>query len=384
MAEKYKDPKTQRSKDPNKQSKTPTPQTMEDLLAEQDIKLTSLSRGTLLKAKILKVGKREVLADIGAKSYGIIVGREFEIIAPLKNAITVGDTYDAEVIIPEMEGGETLISLKRTLIDSLWGELQKYAQNKSEVSVLASRPISGGLLVEYKSLRGFIPQMQLDPEFQDSPDRLVGQNIVVQVLEVDQRQNRLVMSQKEVTQKEVLAQQRSALTQFKIGDIVSGAIASVDRYSLMVSVTKIKGSPKKLEPVRGTIHISEISWERVDNLEEQFKKGDKIEAKVAQTNEQEGQLVLSLKQLTPDPWEDIKKKYPEEKQISGKVVKVSNIGAFVEIEKGIEGLIHVSKIPAGKEFTEGEKVSVIIDTLDTEKRKISLAYVPTTKPIGYR
>ena len=94
--------------------------------------------------------------------------------------------------------------------------------------------------------------------------------------------------------------------------------------------------------------------------------------------------VLSLKQLTPDPWEDIKKKYPEEKQISGKVVKVSNIGAFVEIEKGIEGLIHVSKIPAGKEFTEGEKVSVIIDTLDTEKRKISLAYVPTTKPIGYR
>lgn len=360
------------------------PQTMEDLLADQDIRLSSLSRGVMVKAKILKVGRREVLADIGAKSYGIIVGREFEIIAPLRNAISVGETYDAEVIIPEMEGGETLISLKRTLIDSLWGELQKYAEEKSEVSVLASRPISGGLLVEYKSLRGFIPQMQLDPEYQDSPDRLVGQNIDVQVLEVDQKQNRLVMSQKEVTQKEQLAKQRSALKQFAIGDIVSGTISSVDRYSLLVAVTKIKGSTKKIEPVIGTVHISEISWERVDNLEGQFKEGDKIEVKVAQINEQEGQLILSLKQLTPDPWEDIKKKYPEEKHIPGTVVKVSNIGAFVELEKGIEGLIHVSKIPAGKEFTEGEKVSVMIDTLDTDKRKISLAYVPTVKPIGYR
>ncbi|MCR4264344.1 MAG: hypothetical protein NUV98_06525, partial [Candidatus Roizmanbacteria bacterium] len=96
---------------PGSSSKSsPAPQTMEDLLAEQDVKLTSLSRGTMVKAKIIKVGKREVLADIGAKSYGIIVGREFEIIAPLKNALTVGDVYDAEVIIPEMEGGETLIS----------------------------------------------------------------------------------------------------------------------------------------------------------------------------------------------------------------------------------------------------------------------------------
>ncbi|MBI4137216.1 30S ribosomal protein S1 [Candidatus Roizmanbacteria bacterium] len=382
MANKQHEDNRSQAKSTSKSS--PTPQTMEDLLAEQEIKLTSLTRGSLVKAKILKVGKREVLADIGAKSYGIIVGREFEIIAPLKNAITVGDTYDAEVIIPEMEGGETLISLKRTLIDSLWGELQKYAQDKSEVTVLASRPISGGLLVEYKSLRGFIPQMQLDPEFQDNPDRLVGQHIEVQVLEVDQKQNRLVMSQKEVTQKEELAKQRSALKQFAMGDVVSGTVASVDRYSLLVEVTKIKGSTKKIEPVRGTIHISEVSWERVDNLEGQFTVGDKIEAKAIQINEQEGQLILSLKQLTPDPWEDIKKKYPEEKQIAGTVVKVSNIGAFVEIEKGIEGLIHVSKIPAGKEFTEGEKVSVMIDTLDTEKRKISLAYVPTTKPIGYR
>ena len=355
-----------------------TPQTMEELLVQEHISFTPLKRGDKVKAKILKIGRKEVVADIGAKSYGVIVGREFELTEHMLSSLTVGDVVDAEVIIPEMDEGETLISVRRMLSRRVWDSLTSARDEKTELKVIGERVIGPGLLVAYQSLRGFIPSQQLDPSHQDNPDKLVGHSIPVVVLEVDQAQNRLVMSEKEVTRKEELEKARAALSTYTVGLKVKGTISAIEPYALLVAVKKVK------QTAEGSVHISEVSWERVDDLHGRFKMGEAIEAQVMGHDMQEGVLILSMKQLMPDPWADVEKKYSKESTVSGTVVKVSNLGAFVELEKAVEGLIHISKIPAGKEFKEGEKVSVIVDKLDKDNRKISLAYVPVTKPIGYR
>lgn len=351
---------------------------MDELLASSGIHLTSHKRGDKVKARILSVGKREVIADIGAKSFGIIIGREFENIEPLLDMIHVGDLVNAEIIIPEMESGETLISLRHTLGDKLWLDLKDARDRTTELLVTAVKYVSGGLLVDCMGLRGFIPQQQLDPASAEQPERLVGTHFNVRVLEVDQAQNRLVLSQKEVTQKGELAAKRKNIITFEKGEKVTGVVTQVEKYALMVTVTK-----RKLT-VPGVVHISEVSWERIEDLSHLFKHGDQIEAAVTDMDMQEAVLVLSMKRLMPDPWTDIEKKYPAETELSGKVVKVTGLGVFVELEKGIEGLIHVSKLPAGKEFKEGDKIPVTVDKLDKDNRKISLAYVTLTKPIGYR
>jgi small subunit ribosomal protein S1 len=361
-----------------KSSSVSHPQTMEELLAHAQMNLKSLSRGVQVTAKILRVNKREVIADIGAKSYGIVVGREFEAISGLAPTLKPGDIVPAEVLIPEMESGETLISLRKTLISQLWEDLIKAKESGEEISVTALKPLSGGLLVDCRSLRGFIPQQQIDTAKNENNEKLIGKKITVKVLEVDKLQNRLVLSQKEVTQKEELAQKRKSLMTFEKGEKVDGHITQVDKYVLTVSVTKRKVT------VPGVIHISEISWERVEDLSKVFSVGNDITAEVVDLDLSEAVLVLSTKRLMPDPWTDIEKKFAQETQATGTIVKVTGLGVFVELEKGIEGLIHVSKLPAGREFKEGDRVPVTVDKLDKDNRKISLAFVSTTKPIGYR
>lgn len=371
-------PANQTSNLKDQKDRNTSPSIMEELLRTQGVQLGSLKRGTKITAKIISVGKREVLADIGAKSYGIIIGREFESIQPLLNMLKVGDSVPAEVIIPEMESGETLISLRRTLSGKLWEDLKDAKEKGTELTVMAIKSISGGMLVDCMGLRGFIPQQQLDTKNQDQPERLTNTRLKVKVLEVDQVQNRLVLSEREVTQKEELTAKRKSIITFEKGEKVSGIITAVEKYALLIDATK-----RKLT-VPGSVHISEVSWERVEDLTTSFKVGETIEAEVIDLDMQEAQLVLSMKRLMPDPWADIEKKFPAETEVTGKVVKVTGIGVFVELKKGIEGLIHISKVPQGKEYTEGDKVSVTVDKLDRDSRKISLAVVTTTKPIGYR
>lgn len=362
----------------SKTSKGANAQTMEELLSSQTTKFVPFKRGDKVKAKILKIGKREVLCDIGGKSFGLVVGKEFDLIKDLLGNFKVGDVVDSEVIIPEMEGGETLVSLKKKAVGKLWNNLFEIKDQSREIKVEGLKAVSGGLLVDCFGLRGFIPQAQLDPDFSDSPDKLTGEKIPVKILEINQAQNRLVLSQKEVTQKEELEAKRKSVSYYKSGEKVKGKVVDMDKYSLYVEVEK------EGEKAVGVIHISELSWERVDDISSLFSVGDEIAAEIINVDMQEGQINLSLKQLQKDPWEGIEKTYKPEKNVKGTVVKTSGIGVFVELEKGIEGLLHVSKIPPGKEFKVGEKIPVTIEKVDSKKRKISLSYVSSTKPIGYR
>lgn len=351
---------------------------MDELLKSKGAQLSPLNRGDKIKATILKIGKREILADIGGKSYGIVIGRQFDLVKPFLGQFKVGDQINAMVIIPEMDSGETLISFKQTAMDTFWEELQQAKESGKEIDVTVLKAVSGGLLVNYRDLRGFIPQTQLDSDSAANPVSLTDKRVKVKVLEVDQSQNRLVLSQKEVTEKEGLAAKRKTIGDLKVGDKVAGEITAIDKYGLMV--TFVKGKTE----LTGQVHISEIAWERVENLEELFKVGDKIKAVIVSLDKGSVRIGLSLKALLDDPWQKAAEKYAAGKTVSGTVVKTSSLGAFVELEKGVEALLHVSKISAGKEFKVGEKLAVVVEKVDVKNRKISLSYIPKAKPIGYR
>jgi len=228
-------------------------------------------------------------------------------------------------------------------------------------------------LVDWQGLRGFIPASQLDPN-RGGAQAGVGKTLKVAVLEVEKVSNRLIFSEKKVVKPEKLLEKSKALSKIKIGEVYEGKVSGIVPFGIFVSI----------DGLEGLVHISEIAWEKVGNPSDYFKIGQTVKVLVFSKDEKMGKLNLSIKQLVPDPWQELVKKYSLEQEIEGKVSKITNFGVLVELEKGLEGLIHISKIPPGIELKEGEKVACLIEGIDSQKRKINLALVLKEKPVGYR
>jgi len=217
--------------------------------------------------------------------------------------------------------------------------------------------------------------------------------MMAKVIEVDRVQNRLVLSEKAVSEAGEIEEKRKALVAVKIGGEYDATVVGVVPFGVFAEIIipkdKESRGKKKVtaeEPIRleGLIHISELSWEKIDDVNKMVKVGDKIKVQVIGIDEENGKLALSVKRLSDDPWSIVEKKYKIESKHTGSVVKVAPYGVLVRLEKGIEGLIHASKIPGDKSFSEGEKVYVFVESVDLEKRRLSLGVVLTTKPVGYK
>lgn len=252
--------------------------------------------------------------------------------------------------------------------------LAEKKKSGDDIEVTALEVSKGGLLVDWQNLRGFIPATQLDSAFSSNPAVLIGKKVKVKVLEIDPSINRLVLSQKAASlgiSPDVL---KDKLAKIKINNTLKGIISGIAPFGLFIDI----------DGLEGLVHISEIAWEKVENPNELYKVGEKTEVVVLEVNKDEGKLNLSIKRLTPDPWKNILDRYPVDSTINGKVVRIAPYGAFINLETGIEGLIHISKIPGGSEPKVGDKVECIVEKVDPVKRKISLTPVPTQKPVGYR
>lgn len=354
--------------------KVKEPQTMEELLAQTGYKIHGFKRGEIVEGKIVSLSPREILIDVGGKSYAIVSPREFEFIKDLVQNLSVGDKVTARVALPENEEGQIVLSLRRTAFQKRWEFLQEAAKKREEIEVVGTDVIRGGLLTDFYGIRGFIPASCLSPEFAGQPERLRGRRLKVKVLEVDRNQNRLVISQKAVISLQQREKQEKALKKIKLGEVYKAKVAGIAPFGVFMDVGGVEG----------LVHISEIAWEKVGNPSDYFKIGDEVKVKVLEIDKEQGKLNLSCKQLTPDPWENIEKKYKKDKTVKGKVTRVSPYGAFVSLEKGIEGLIHISKIPPGQELKEKDVAECVVERIDKEKRKISLSLVPKGKPVGYR
>lgn len=350
------------------------PQTMDELLAQTGGLALGLKKGTTIDGTVISVTPREVLVDIGKKSFGIIAEWELEQVKDYAATLKVGDKITAQVINPENEVGYTILSLRKTSMERRWNILSQKKEKGEDIEVVGLDTAKGGLLVEWQNLRGFIPATQLDSSLSSNPVVLIGKPIKVKILEVDQSLNRLVLSQKAATLGISPEVMKKRLDKIKQNDILKGIISGIAPFGLFVDI----------EGLEGLVHISEIAWEKVGSPASLYKVGDKVEVMVIDVNQEQGKLNLSLKRLTPDPWKNILDRYAPDTTISGKVVRMAPYGAFVQLDVGIEGLIHISKIPQDVELKVGQEVECLVENVDSVKRKISLTLVPKEKPVGYR
>lgn len=350
------------------------PQTMDELLIQTGGLNLGIKRGTMVEGIVVSVTPREVLIDIGKKTFGIIANWELEQVKDYAASLKPGDKVTAQIINPENEMGYATLSLRKTSSERRWTILSDIQKKGEDIEVIGLEVAKGGLLVEWQGLRGFIPSTQLNSPVSSNPYELIGQHINVKVLEVDPALNRFVLSQKASSLGISPAVIAEKIGKIKSDDVLTGIVSGIAPFGIFVDI----------DGLEGLVHISEIAWEKVENPASLFKVGDKLEVVVLEVNRGEGKLNLSVKRLTPDPWKNILDRFPPDSTVTGTVMRLAPYGAFVKLETGIEGLIHISKITAGSEPKIGETIECIVEKVDPTKRKISLTLVPHEKPVGYR
>jgi len=349
-------------------------QTMEELLSAMDYQIKGIKKGEFVEGIITSITPKEILIDVGAKTEGILADKEKPLIQDFIKSLKIGVKVRAYVLLTENDKGQPVLSLKKTGFSYKWDKIAQYQDEKTVVVVKGREVNKGGLIVEFEGLRGFIPSSQLSFSHVAKPSQLITKNIQVRIIEVKPDQNRLIFSEKEATGDKHEKEKLLALSKINIGDIKTASITGTVNFGAFVNV----------DGVEGLIHISEISWEKVENTNQFFSVGDKVNVKIIGIDQKQGKLNLSLKQLTPDPWQQINEKLKVGKKVTGKVSRMSSYGAFVNLDKGIEGLIHISKIPVEQNIKVGQEIECIIETIDPKKRRISLDVLLTEKPVGYK
>ena len=345
--------------------------TMDELLESNAEASKKVIAGDTVTGKVLSVKKHEILIDLGNQGVGLVPRRE----ASFAKGLEVGEEVTASVIEAEMDDGYVLLSLRKAVKDKGWDEIQQKLESAETVEVVPFDANRGGLLVEYEGIRGFLPVSQLSAEHYPrvgSADKdeilqrlnsLVGKGIKVRVLDAIKKENKLIFSEKEAI-KDGLAERFAEL---KIGDIVKGVVTGVVDFGVFMNV----------DGIEGLVHISEISWERVNNPSDYVKIGDQLEAKIIAIDKE--RLSLSMKQLVEDPWLHEVEGLKRGDKVEGTVTRITPFGAFVQISPAVEALVHVSELGEGsdvdpeKVFTLNERKSFKVLDIDKEGRKISLS-----------
>lgn len=345
--------------------------TMDDLLAGADIR--QLKTGDVVEGVITSVRKHEVWVDLGANGVGVVMRREIG----HGQKIEEGETVTVSVVDPELDEGHALLSMKRAAKDRGWDELQRLFDAQEIIEVTAYDANRGGLLVELEGIRGFLPVSQLaadhyprvsgadKDEILQKLNALVNIPLRVRILDANRKENKLIFSEKEAVKDDM----QSRLTELKVGDLVKGVVTGVIDFGAFVNV----------QGIEGLIHISEISWERVEDPRDYVKTGQEVEAKIIAIDKD--RLSLSLKQMSDDPWLDEVKAFKKGQTVEGKITRITPFGAFVQLSPAVEALVHVSEISGDKEdpadpteiFKLNEKKEFKILDIDTDARKIALS-----------
>ncbi|MCL5675779.1 MAG: S1 RNA-binding domain-containing protein [Patescibacteria group bacterium] len=356
------------------------PQSMEELLSQAKYQMPGVKRGNVVEGTIVAISGKDVYINVGGKTEGVVYEKELPYIKDLLAELKTGDKVRCYVVLTEDDMGRVVLSLRRANLEKKWETLKDaYSKNES-LEVKAVDTNKGGLLVDYKGLNGFIPSSQLDAPYSFKSQDLVNKILKVKAVEVDPKNNRLIFSQRQVSGGLRAEEIAKILDGMDENEKCFGKVTGVVPFGIFVTLEK----PEKVKGLDGLVHISEIAWEKVENPSDYYKVGDGVEVVILGVERKSGKLNLSLKKLLPDPWQDLAKMYQKDQYVKGKVTKVSDFGVFVELEKGIEGLLHVSKIPSDTKFSAGDKIECVIEIVDPVKHRISLSLLPTEKPIGYK
>lgn len=336
---------------------------MTKLLEKSKVEVKRLRPGEVAEGTVLSKKKDELILNIGAKAEGIVSGRELEDEAETFKRLKEGDKVLATILQAEDNRGYVLLSLKRAEPERDRRRLQKIFEKKEVIEVEVLGPNKGGVVARFGSLRGFIPfsHLSLKRKMAANAGELAGKVLAVKVIELDPEVGRIVLSEREALTDQERQAEIKEIAKVKAGETYEGEITSVTPFGVFV----------KFDSLEGMVHISELSWEKTDNPKKQFKIGDGLKVQVIKVNEKEGKIMLSHRKTLPNPWEKVAKKYPQGKKVKGKVTKIADFGAFVELEPGVEGLIHVTETTGP--LAEGDEVEARVIEIDPKNQKLALS-----------
>lgn len=353
---------------------------MEDWLLAHD-KIEELYPGQILEGSIMQVAPAEVLVDVGAKSEGVVSGRELERLTPEEmERLNVGDRIRVYVIRPEDDEGHPQLSIARARMEEDWINADRWQKEDSIFEAKVTGYNKGGLIVHVGQIRGFVPTSQVsslrrvsgdsEDEYQRRMSQLVGRTLRFKVLEIDRRRNRLILSERAAEREWRKEQKDKLLSNLEPGAIVRGEVSSLADFGAFVD----------LGGADGLIHLSELSWGRISHPNEVVKVGDSLEVCVLNVDRERKRIGLSLKRLQPEPWAQVMEKYKVGDEVAAVVTKLTNFGAFARlVEEDVEGLIHISELSQGhveqpgEIVKEGDQIRARIIRIDPERKRLGLS-----------
>ena len=327
--------------------------------------------GEIVDGTVHQVMDNEVIVNIGCKKDGILQKSEvtLEPGQTLVDLFKEGDEIQAKVMKSDDGEGGILLSKKRLEMNENFKELAAAQANKEIISVKLVKSVNSGVIAAYKEISGFIPLSQLSDRYVENADEFLGQTVDVEVIKVDNKRNRAVFSRKAVLVDEKRKQIAEIWANLNVGDIVEGKVMRFTDYGAFVDIGGVDG----------LLHISEISWGKLKHPKEVLNIGDIINVKILALNEEKGKISLGLKQTQPEPWSLVGSKYEVGQVIEGKVVQIKDYGAFVELEAGLDGLVHISEIAnrrvenVSDELELGKIITAKIMEIDVDRKRISLS-----------
>jgi len=357
------------------------------LLDEIDKTLLEPQGGEIRTGIIVDKRPHEILVDIGYKSEGIVSGREIERLSDSIASLSIGDEVPVYVL-REDKDGNLLLSISRAQAEKDWERAESLMTSQQVFESCVAAYNRGGVIVKIGQVRGFVPASQLSADSQsqgeeqteESEDRwaqLVGANLMLKVIDIDRKRNRLILSERLAVREWRRQQKEQLLDRLKEGDIYDGIISSIADFGAFVD----------LGGADGLIHLSELSWNRVNHPNEVVSVGDNVKVQILSVDQERRRIGLSLRRLQPQPWDVVNQTYEVGQVVRGRITKLVNFGAFARLEKdGIEGLIHVSeltdrRITHPKEVvTEGDEFDLRIIRIDTDKRRMGLSLKQALPP----
>ena len=335
----------------------------EESLASQRIK-----PGTILTGIVVDISPEVVIVSAGLKSEAVIPASQF-LNEQGELEVQVGD--DVEVALDAVEDGfgETRLSRERAKRARTWEELEDAFQNSKIITGIINGRVKGGFTVEIDFVRAFLPGSLVDMRPVRDPSYLEGKELEFKIIKLDQQRNNVVVSRRAVVEQEFSAEREELLSSLEDGAVVKGVVKNLTDYGAFVD----------LGGIDGLLHITDMAWKRVKHPSEVVTVGDEIDVKILRFDKEKTRVSLGIKQLGSDPWEAIARRYPANTRLVGKVTNIADYGCFVEIEEGVEGLVHVSEmdwtnknVNPSKVVTVGEEIEVMVLDIDEERRRISL------------
>jgi small subunit ribosomal protein S1 len=331
-------------------------QEMEKLLASKEARAIP-KVGDLVEGEIISLGKNEIHLDIGGLTTGVIRGYE---LSGNSREYSIGDKISAVILDLENENGEMELSLRRADQEKTWKELERLMKEKETITVKVTEANKGGLMVRFGQILGFLPSSQLSsqhyPKVADGAEskileklrKLVGKNLEVKIIDILEDEGKIVVSEKEAV-REI---QKKAAAKYKLGDKIEGEVVDLTPFGAFVRFG---------ENLEGLVHISEIAWQKVDHPEDFLKIGQKVKAEIIGLDGPK--IFLSIKKLTRDPWEKAAEKYKVGQKVKGRISRITPYGFFVELEKDLLGLAHLSEL-SSEPVDDPQKIAKVGDVLE--------------------